>query len=174
MSLWKRKKNKKQETAIDCQTSIPGLKPHSTSLLLPKLVLICAFISWVWRHHLLSAPGTAFCQILPTLPPRASGIYTSFSTSDGPPAPSALLQTTAMANHVGSAPFNLFCTSTSKSAHSIFSTFGWFLSALRVKRRTAYEALPGSPTASLQLQHILTLPFPGAQCSRHSIFLQDL
>ena len=91
-----------------------------------------------------------------------------------PRLPSALLQTAATANHVSSAPFNLFSTSTSKSAHSTFSTFGWFLSALRIKSRTAYEAMRGSPTASLQPQHILTLPFPGAQRSRHSIFLQDL
>ena len=68
-------KEKKQKTATDCQTSIPGLKPHSTSLLLPRLVLIHVFISWVWHHHLFSAPGTAYCQTLPTLPPRASDMH---------------------------------------------------------------------------------------------------
>lgn len=77
-----------------------------------------------------------------------------------PRPPSALPQTAAMAHHVGSAPFNLFSTSTCKSAHSSFSTLWWFFSALRIKCRPAYEALRGSPTASLQPQHILTLPSP--------------
>lgn len=170
------RKRKKQETAMDCQTSIPGLKPHSTSLLLAKLALICVFVSWVWRHHLSSAPGTAYCQILPTLlhVALADALPSLHLMALLPHLPSALLQTAATANQVGSAPFNLVSTSTSKSAHSTFSTFGWFLSALRIKSGTAYEALHGSPTASLQPQHILTLPFPGAQRSRHSIFLQDL
>lgn len=146
--------------------SIPGLK--STSLLLPKPVLTCVFISWIWHHHPLSSP----------CPAKSVSTWLWYSLSSLhltallPDPPSALAWTISMTNQVCSAPFNPVFTSASKSDYSTRSTLWWFLSPLKIKSRTAYEVLHG-PHHSISPASAHTI-HPHAQGFSHSICLQSL